>query len=92
MKSRTCCIFACALLAFGSSVNAQSVPSAEQYLTTADDLYRNAKPDDAITGYQKAADEFQRLGNVERFAYSFNQMGVILTRQGQYVRARGYLD
>ncbi len=79
MNSRTSLVFAFSLLAFISGANAQSSPEAEAYLKTADEHYRNARQDDAIVSYEKAAGEFQRLGNVDRFAYSFNQIGVILT-------------
>jgi tetratricopeptide (TPR) repeat protein len=92
MNHRTCLVAAFTLLALVSGADAQSGAGADAYLATADDLYRNARQDEAIGSYQKAAEEFRRLGDIAKFAYSFNQIGIILTRQDRYEQARSYLD
>jgi tetratricopeptide (TPR) repeat protein len=92
MNYRTFVVSACALLAVVSGANAQSLADAEARLATADAQYRNARQEEAIGSYQQAADEFQRLGNAGKFVYSYNQIGVILTRQDKYEQARTYLD
>ncbi|MGD9588869.1 MAG: tetratricopeptide repeat protein [Pyrinomonadaceae bacterium] len=92
MKLKNITFFAVFLFSMGTLASAQSGPSADDYLKAADDLYKNAKQDDAIANYEKAAQGFENSGNIERFVYSYNQIGVILTRQDKYEKARTYLD
>ena len=91
MTSRVLLVIAFALLASASSANAQSDPRAEEHLRAADDHYRNSRQEEAIASYEQAAVEFQRLGNGAMAAHSFNQIGVILTRQDKYESAKAYL-
>ena len=49
-------------------------------------------PDSACIYYEKAADEYEKLKKVEQFIDAYNQIGVILTRQDQYEKAKTYLD
>jgi len=83
---------ACALFAMVSMVNAQEGMRAEDHLRLADEFYERAKPDDAIAHYEQAVAAFQAPGDSGKVIHALNQMGVILTRQDQYERARMYLD
>jgi tetratricopeptide (TPR) repeat protein len=87
-------IMACAIasLMLVTTAGAQSAASAEEYLRRAEAFHGKAQPDDAIANYELAAAGFQQLGNVEKLVHSLNQIGVVLTRQDQYERARKYLD
>lgn len=58
----------------------------------ADNLKKSMHLDSAIFYYNKAATEFQKLGNTERFIDSYNQVGVVLTRQDKYEEAMSYLN
>ena len=87
-------ILACTLFLLASinSVAGQSGPRADEYMRLAEESNQNLKRDDAIGYYEKAAVEFQALGNTEQFINSYNQIGIILTRQDKYERAKTYLD
>ena len=86
-----CTLFLLVLLINGSETG-QSGPSADEYVRLAVESNKKLERDDAIAYYEKAAVEFQTLGNVEQFVNSYNQIGIILTRQDKYERARSYLD
>lgn len=56
-----------------------------------DDNYQKAEVhkkamnrDSAIFYYKKAAVEYQKMGDVEKFVDVYNQIGIILTRQDKY--------
>ena len=80
------------LFASITSAIGQSGPLADEYTRLAGDFKKNMKPDSAILYYEKAAIEFQALGNNEKFIDSYNQIGIILTRQDNYEKAKTYLD
>ena len=80
------------LLASINCVEGQSGPRADEYLRLAEESNKDLKRDDAISYYEKASVEFQTLGNTEQFINSYNQIGIILTRQDKYERAKSYLD
>ena len=86
-------IIACALLLVVSifTVRGQG-PSADEYVRLAEDSNKNLNRDAAVEYYEKAAAEFQKLSNVEKLVNSYNQLGIILTRQDKYEKARAYLD
>lgn len=73
------------LVASTSYLLAQS-PS-DRYIHLADGFKQNAQPDSALLYYDKASLEFQKLGDFEKLANAYNQMGVILTRQDKYESA-----
>src|SRR5688500_9590684 len=73
-------------------LNGQSSALSEEYIRLADEYRKIMKLDSAIIYYEKAAVEFQALGNVEKFVHSYNQIGIILTRQDKYERAKSYLE
>src|SRR5688572_21279926 len=87
-------IIACALFLIGlvGFVQGQSGPSAEEYVRLAVEFNKNLDRDSAVENYEKAAVEFQRLGNVEQVVNANNQIGIILTRQDKYEKARAHLD
>src|SRR5688572_26838707 len=87
-KKIICALF---LLILTNNVNGQS-PAPYQYLQLADDFKKNQKPDSAIIYYEKAAVGFQALKDVEKTMHSYNQVGIILTRQDNYEKAKFYLD
>lgn len=86
-------IIACALFLVISTgaVKAQG-PSADEYVRLAEESNKNMNRDAAVEYYEKAAAEFEKLGNVEKLVNSYNQLGVILTRQDKYEKARAYLN
>lgn len=69
----------------------QSNSLVENYLQQAIDFKKNLKPDSAIVYYEKASVELNKLGNIEKLIDSYNQIGIILTRQDQYELAKTYL-
>ncbi|SFH24165.1 Tetratricopeptide repeat-containing protein [Pedobacter insulae] len=75
-----------------NSVNGQGNPVADSYFIKAADFRKNMKTDSALIYYEKAAVQFQNLGNIEKFVDSYNQIGVILTRGDAYEKAKVYLD
>lgn len=80
------------LLGSINNVNGQSSSLADEYILQADDFKKNLKPDSAIIYYEKASVEFQKLGNIEKFINAYNQIGIILTRQDKYEKAKTYLE
>src|SRR5687767_9316671 len=80
------------LLASISGAAGQGGPRADEYMRLAEESNKNLKRDEAISYYEKASAEFQAAGNTEQFINSYNQIGIILTRQDKYDRARTYLD
>lgn len=70
----------------------QSNALAENYVQRAIDFKKNMKPDSAIVYYEKASVEFTKLGNIEKLIDTYNQIGIILTRQDQYEQAKTYLN
>jgi tetratricopeptide (TPR) repeat protein len=80
------------LLVSTGGIKAQSGQRADEYMRLAEESNKNLKRDDAISYYEKASVEFHALGHTEQFINSFNQIGLILTRQDKYERAKTYLD
>ena len=78
------------LIAFSNFLQAQN--PAEGYLQLAEDFKKNAQRDSALVYYEKASMEFQKLGDFENLANTYNQMGIILTRQDKYEPAKKYLE
>lgn len=88
-------ILVCVLLflfAAVSNVVAQDGSPGDEYLRLAEDHKKNMNTDSALICYENAAAEFMKAGNMEKYAHSCNQAGVILTRQDKYEKAKGYLD
>ena len=82
-------------LLFFSSIHqliSQNNGRADSYFLKATDFKKNSMPDSACIYYEKAADEYEKLKKVEQFIDAYNQIGVILTRQDQYEKAKTYLD
>jgi tetratricopeptide (TPR) repeat protein len=86
-------IIACAVLLSVStfSIHGQG-PSADEYVRLAEESNKNLNRDAAVEFYEKAAAEFQKLGNAEKLVNAYNQIGIILTRQDRYEKARSFLD
>ena len=84
---------ACALLLLLtiSSVYGQG-PSADEYVRLAEESNKNSNRDAAVEYYEKAAAEFEKSGSVEKLINAYNQIGIILTRDDKYEKARAYLD
>ena len=83
--------FTLLMLALLNVVQGQG-PSADEYVRLAEESNKNLDRDSAVEYYEKAAAEFQKLGNVEKLVNSYNQLGILLTRQDKYDKARAYLD
>ena len=75
-----------------TNVKGQNSALSDEYIRLAEDSKKNMKQDDAINNYEKASVEFQKLGNIEQFINAYNQIGIILTRQDKYEKAKTYLD
>lgn len=84
-----CLVF---LLLSISNLNAQNSLLADNYVLLADDFKKSQQPDSAIIYYERAAEAYQRLGNIEKFVNAYNQIGMMLTRHDEYARAKTYLD
>jgi len=69
-----------------------SGPSPDEYFKQADFYRKNVQTDSALMYYEKAAIEFHSQGKMEEFVNSYNQIGIILTRQDQYEKAKLYLE
>ncbi len=78
-------------IAFSHASTAQNDSLANVYFNTANDYKVKAKPDSALIYYELAAIEFKKLDNIERLVDSYNQLGIVLTRQDKYEEARKYL-
>lgn len=83
---------ALALLTLVTASLGQNGPSADEYVRLAEESNKALNRDAAVEYYEKAAVEFEKIGNVEKLVNSYNQLGVILTRQDKYEKARAYLD
>jgi len=75
-----------------NNLKAQSISPGNEYLLIAENHKKNQKPDSALVYYEKAAFEFQKQNNIEKFIHSYNQIGIVLTRQDKYKEAKTYLD
>ena len=84
--------YALILLASLNNVCGQSNSPADIYILQANDFKKNMKQDSAIVYFEKASVEFQKQGNIEKFIDSYNQIGIILTRQDKYEIAKTYLE
>ena len=73
-------------------LNGQGQSVADAYMLQASDFRKNMKPDSALMYYKKASAEFQKLGNIQSYIDSYNEIGIILTRQDKYEEAKSYLD
>lgn len=73
-------------------LHSQHIPLADSYFSKASDFKKEMKQDSALFYYKKAALEFQTLNRTEEFIESYNQIGIILTRQDKYEKAKSYLD
>src|SRR5688572_9315528 len=87
-------IFVSTLFLFISiiKINGQSSSLAVAYVVEAEEFKQNQLTDSAIIFYEKAAIEFQIIGNTENYVDCYNQIGIILTRQDKYEKAKSYLD
>ncbi len=85
--------FTMQLIAKGNSLCViQNDSIAEGYFNLGNDFKKKSQPDSAVIYYEKASKEFQKAGLVEKFVDSYNQIGIVLTRQDKYEMARTYLD
>ena len=73
-------------------MGAQPTATAEEYVNQAEVARKSSQPDVAVDLYEKAAVAFKASGNTEGFVDACNQLGIILTRQDKYEKAKTYLD
>lgn len=81
----------CLCLSVGCSTT-QNNSAGEEHVKQAEIFRKDAKPDSAVMHYEKAAAEFKASGNMEGFINACNQIGIILTRQDKYEKAKTFLD
>ncbi|MGH2666113.1 MAG: tetratricopeptide repeat protein [Flavobacterium sp.] len=74
------------------NVNGQTSSSGDTYILKADDFKKQLKMDSAVFYYEKAAVAFQRIKEYEKLIDSYNQLGIIVTRQDKYDKAKMYLE
>lgn len=79
-------------LALMNNSSGQNNSLADTYILQANDFKKNMKQDSALVYFEKASVEFQKHGNIEKFVDVYNQIGIILTRQDKYEKAKAYLD
>jgi tetratricopeptide (TPR) repeat protein len=77
--------------AYSNASIAQNDSLANVYFNIANDYKVKAKSDSALIYYELAANEFKKLANFERLVDSYNQLGIVLTRQDKYEEAKKYL-
>lgn len=75
-----------------NTLKGQNGPLAEEYMRIAEDYKKTMNRDSALIYYEKASAEFQALGNIEKLVNAYNQIGIILTRQDKYEKAKTYLE
>jgi tetratricopeptide (TPR) repeat protein len=92
IKTKGIIVYAFFLIIFVYNVKGQNGPLSEKYIGLADNYKKNQQQDSALVYYEKASAEFQALGNIEKFINSYNQIGIILTRQDNYDKAKTYLE
>ena len=91
MKIKIAIALCCCWLPVGAS-NAQTAPTAEEHVLQAEIFRKSSQPDSAVISYERAAAQFKASGNTEGFIDACNQIGIILTRQDEYEKAKTYLD
>ena len=75
-----------------NNLNAQSINNAQEDYRVAEEFRKNLKPDSAVIYYERAAAGFERTQNTDQLIATYNHLGIILTRQDKYQRAKEYLD
>jgi tetratricopeptide (TPR) repeat protein len=75
-----------------NTVNCQNDSLANANYMMATDFKKNMKLDSALIYYESASFEFEKAKRIEQFIDSYNQIGIILTRQDKYEEAKTYLD
>lgn len=65
----------------------QNGPNADDYTRQAEDFRKNQKTDSASIYYEKAALEYETLGQYENYINAYNQRGAVLTRADEYKEA-----
>jgi tetratricopeptide (TPR) repeat protein len=71
---------------------AQNIVTGDNYATTAERFRIKGDPDSAMYYLKKAAEFYQQSGEIERLVNTYNQVGIIYTRQDKYDSARKYLE
>jgi len=66
-------------------------PSADAYIRLAEESNKTLDRDGSVAYYEKAAIEFEKLGNTQKLVNTYNQIGIILTRQDKYEKAKAFL-
>ena len=92
MKSLQIIIISTLFLFASIKVIGQNSSLAVAYIVKAEEYKQNQLPDSAIVFYEKAAIESQTIGNTEQYVDCYNQIGIILTRQDKYEKAKSYLN
>lgn len=87
-------IFAGLLLGLAAihGVHGQNNSAADEYFRLADECKKRQQPDSALLFYEKAAAEYQAAGSMENLVSACNQIGIILTRQDKYDKAKTWLE
>ncbi len=80
------------LLVSAICLQGQNNTAADAHMLMAEQFKKNAQPDSAVIYYGKAAGEFRQVSNIEGQVNAFNQMGILLTRQDEYDKARINLE
>ncbi len=58
----------------------------------AEEFRKNLKADSALIYYDLAAADFQLQKNIDKLMTAYNNIGIILTREDKYEKAKEYLD
>jgi len=70
----------------------QSDSRGMEYMKIGNEFKKKEMPDSAVVYYEKASKEFEAPENTTKWINAYNQIGIILTRQDQYDKAKHYLD
>ncbi len=66
--------------------------NSDVYFELAEKFKSNSKIDSALFYFNKAAIEYKSQENAQRYVDSYNQIGIMLTRQDEYDKAKVYLN
>ena len=85
-------LFVSIILIFIPTVQAQTYAQANEYFRLAERYKNNSNIDSAEIYFEKAGKLYREDKKFDEAVNSFNQIGIILTRKDNYVKAKLFLD
>jgi tetratricopeptide (TPR) repeat protein len=75
-----------------NNLSCQNNTPDDSYYFKAKDFKKSMMQDSALIYFKKASIEYEKSHKIEQFINSYNEIGIILTRQDKYEEAKTYLD